>query len=333
MRIVLFASGEFALPTLRWLCSSPYEVARVVTQPDRLSGRGRRPTPTAVRELAEQYHLPVLASEDVNAPAVLDDLARLSARLGLVIAFGQKLGSRLTVRAAESASTSPAVFRCGCVNLHASLLPRHRGAAPVNYAILSGDEETGVTVFRLTERIDAGDILETRRTRIREAETADELHDRLAEIGVEAVQAALGLFENKQEPVGTPQPLEGATRAPKLRKEDGWIDFARPARDVANQIRGLWSWPGAACDYVSKDGLRRERVILARARASEPQASAGLPPGTLDGSLLAAAGTGAIEILEIKPASGRLMSWRDFVNGHRVAIGDRFVTITARPAA
>jgi methionyl-tRNA formyltransferase len=340
MKLILFASGEFALPTFRWLLSSPHRLARVVTQPDRVSGRGRKSTPTPVRKMADEHGIPVLAVDDVNTPEVLDEIANLNARLGLVIAFGQKLGPRLTARAGESANQqspltthrSPTVFRSGCINLHASLLPRHRGAAPVNYAILCCDEQTGVTIFRLMEKIDAGNILITRSTLIKPAETADELHDRLAQIGVDAVRAALELFE-QSEPVGVPQRLEGATRAPKLRKEDGWIDFARPARDVANQICGLWSWPGAACDYVSADGTRKERIILARARESDPDDSPELPPGSIDDRLRVATRPGSIEILELKPASGRLMSWRDFVNGRHVARGDRLVSIRQEPSA
>ncbi len=321
MRLVLFASGEFAIPTFRWLLNSPHEIVRVVTQPDRMGGRGRHPLPTPVRQMADERGLPVIAIDNVNAPTVLDELAGLNARLGLVIAFGQKLGPRLTAsRLDEPAGPIAPVFPSGCVNLHASLLPRHRGAAPINYAILAGDGETGVTVFRLTQRMDGGSVLVTRRTGIKPEETADELHDRLAGVGVDAVQATFGLFEREAEPPGTPQPAEGVTRAPKLRKEDGYIDFARPARTVANHVCAVWSWPGAVCEYVSMAG-HRERVTLARARPVELPGEP-LAPGTLDRRLHVATQPGYVEVLEIKPASGRLMSWRDFVNGRHVAPGD-----------
>src|SRR3989304_4518648 len=183
MRIVFLASGAFAQPTLRWLAQSRHEVALVVTQPARGSGRGRHVTRTPVNALAEELGLEPLEAEDVKAPDAVSRLCRLEGRAGLVIAFGQKLGPELLT-----------MMPGGCITLHASLLPKYRGAAPINWAVVRGEEKTGCTVFRITNRMDAGPILVTRWTEIKPEETAGELHDRLAGIGGDAMKAAMELF-------------------------------------------------------------------------------------------------------------------------------------------
>ncbi|MFH0980715.1 MAG: methionyl-tRNA formyltransferase [Planctomycetota bacterium] len=316
MKLILLASGAFAVPTLRSLHGSGrHEVVCVVTQPERGSGRGRKPTPTPVSQWALKLGLEVIEAQDVNDLAVVAHLQGYAAALGLVIAFGQKLGAELL-----------AVFPLGCVNLHASLLPKFRGAAPVQWAILTGEERTGVTVFRLSNRMDAGPILTTRWTLIKPEETAAELHDRLAQIGPDAVQAALELHAGGQIPPGQPQAEEQASKAPKLTKQHGHLDFAQQARVLANRVCGLWDWPGATCVFMSAASGRRERVTLARARVAE----AGGPPttpGLLDPRLYVAAADGFLELLEIQPESGRLMTWPAFINGRHVTAGDRFEAV------
>ncbi|MFQ5414626.1 MAG: methionyl-tRNA formyltransferase [Phycisphaerae bacterium] len=314
MRLVLLGSGEFALPTLRYLAESDHDVVAVVTQPARPSGRGRRTAETPVYAAAVESGIPTLAPDDVNAPEVVARLRSMDVRLGVVIAFGQKLGASLL-------ATMPA----GCVNLHASLLPKYRGAAPIQWAVAGGEEKTGVTVFRIVERMDAGPILASRWTYIKPDETAGELHDRLACIGVDAVRAALELYDDGAMPPGTPQDDGQATRAPKLRKRDGWIDFARPARRVADHIRGMTPWPGATARYEARDG-RWEKTIIVRARPADVPPGPSLEPGTIDERRYVAAADGFLEILEIRPSSGRIMTWRDFVNGRHVATGDMLVT-------
>jgi len=245
---------------------------------------------------------------------VIEELKSLEARVGVVVAFGQKLGR---------------VFRAsipaGFINLHASLLPRYRGAAPINWAIVRGEERTGCTVFRIVEKMDAGPILTSRCTDIEPDETAGELHDRLADIGVDAVRAALDHFSGDAIPEGMPQADGDATPAPKLQKSDGRVEFHRAARDVANFIRGMAPWPGAAARYESAGG-RWERVTLMRARAAEDPAPPSVPPGTLDARRYVAARDRFVEVLEIKPSSGRVMSWAEYVNGRHVAAGDRLVS-------
>ena len=313
MRLVFFASGEFAVPTLDWLVHSPHEVPLVVTQPARGSGRGRKRTRTPVAARAAELGLEVCEQEDVNEPAFVEQLHALQARLGLVIAFGQKLGPSVLV-----------AFPGECVNLHASLLPKYRGAAPINWAVVNGEERTGVTVFRLVNRMDAGPILSSRWTYIKPDETAGELHDRLAGVGVDAVQAALALFEGDAMPAGEPQDESAATKAPKLNKRDGWVRFDRPAREVVQHICGMTPWPGATARYEADDG-RWEQVTLVRARVTEIADRPAIDPGEIDTRRYVAAADQYVELLELKPSSGRLMTWPDYVNGRHVQPGDRFV--------
>ena len=313
MRIIFLASGTFAQPSLRWLAQSEHDVPLVVTQPARKSGRGRHVTRTPVRAMADDLGLESLEAEDVNASDGLERLQALDADLGLVIAFGQKLG--------------PAVLDAmsmGCINLHASLLPRYRGAAPINWAIINGEERTGCTVFRIVQRMDAGPVLTTRWTEIKPEETAGELHDRLAAISVDAVQAALSLFAAGQCPEGTTQEEAAATTARKLSKADGQVRFDEPAASIANRICGLTPWPGAAARFESREG-RWENVTLTRARRAEDPTTPKVPPGTIDARRYVATRDGYIEILELKPSSGRIMTWPEYVNGRHVAEGDRFV--------
>lgn len=319
MRVLFLASGAFAQPSLRWLALSGHEVPLVITQPARASGRGQRVTRTPVQALADELGLTVLPVEDINAPEVIENIRSLDCRLGLVIAFGQKIGRELI----ES-------FSGGFVNLHASLLPKYRGAAPINWAIVHGERRTGCTVFRIVERMDAGPILAMDETEIGEFEVAGELHDRLAELGVRTVQAALTQFESGRIPGGLPQDESQKSIAPKLKKSDGHVRFDLPARRVVNHIHGMTPWPGATARFVANDG-RWEDVAFIRARGAAeggPGSTASeAVPGTLDGNLHVVTASESMEILEIKPSSGRVMSWADYVNGRRVARGDRFVSL------
>ena len=235
MRILFVGSGEFALPTLRRLVDGGHEVPLIVTQPAKPSGRGRRTQATPVRDLAEELGIKSIEPDDVNALEIVSRIKSLDARLGVVVAFGQKLGPGLL-------QAMPG----GCLNLHASLLPALRGAAPIHWAIVRGAARTGCTVFRVVKRMDAGPILATCETAIDPQETTGALHDRLAKLGVEAVQEAIAQFEGGEIPSGTPQDDALATPAPKLKKADGFIHFDRPTREVLNRIRGMTPWPGAA---------------------------------------------------------------------------------------
>ncbi len=313
MRLIFLGSSEFAIPTLRWLAESEHEVAMVVTQPARTAGRGRRVTPTPVHALSKELGLEVFEAEDVNDSQAVSRIQSVGARLGLAISFGQKLGPELL-----------ATLPSGCVNLHASLLPKYRGAAPINWALVHGEQRTGVTVFKIVQRMDAGPILTSRWSMIKPEETAGELHDRLAAVGVDAVQAAFALYEGDADPEGAPQVEAEATKAPKLTKKGGIIDFDRPAEAVANHIRGMTPWPGARTCYESKNG-RWENVAIIRARKAESPEKPAVAPGTIDARRYVAVADGFLEVLELKPSSGRTMTWPEYVNGRHVCEGDKFV--------
>jgi len=312
MRVVFLGSGHFAVPALRWLDASEHQITLVITQPARRSGRGRKRTPTLVHSAATELGLEVFETEDVNTDNAVSTIRGTDSRLGVVVAFGQLLRGRLL-----------GALPAGCINLHASLLPKYRGAAPINWAIVRGEEVTGCTVFRIVKELDAGPVLSTRQTAIGAGETAGELHDRLAVLGVDAVAEALAMFEGDNVPAGRPQDDTVATSAPRLKKSDGAIDFARPADVVLNHIRGMTPWPGAATRFQARDG-RWENVTITRARCARGFAGPELPPGTIDGRQLVALPGGRLEILRLKPSGGREMCWGEYMNGRHVAEGDRF---------
>jgi len=313
MRIVFCGSGDFGIPTLRALVSGGHEIPLVVTQPPRPAGRGGRLSPTPLSRVAEELALPVVAAEDINAPAHVAAIARLRPDVVLVIDFGQKIGPEVRAAGAH-----------GAVNLHGSLLPALRGAAPVNWAIIRGLETTGVTTFFIVERMDAGRVLCQRATAIAPEETAEELRHRLAELGVEAVAETLAMLEAGRVE-GVEQDESLATKAPRLRKSDGRIDFSADAVTIRNLIHGCWPWPGGQAQYVSAEG-KVTPVVIARARALEGDAS-GLEPGSIGADHTVAAGRGRVEILQIRPAGRRLMNWGDFVNGYRAGPGARFLPV------
>ncbi len=317
MRIAFFGSGEFALPTFDSIRMDGHEIVVVVSQPDKVRGRGKDVTPTPVKAAALGEGLEVLTPTDVNVAEVIAKIKSARAELAYVAAFGQKIGPELLN-----------TFPFGIVNLHGSLLPAWRGAAPIQRAVMNGDHETGVTVFRIVEKMDAGPVLMMRRTAIGDTETADELHDRLSRIGCDAVRETLRLLMAEPTAPGESQDEARATLAPKLKKVDGHISFDHSALAVAHRICGMWSWPGAACRFVSADGRRDEVVILARARMYQGRPdSTGLTPGTITELLNVRTTDGELEILEIKPSGGSLMEWRDYVNGRHVKPGDRLLPI------
>ncbi|MBI4581183.1 MAG: methionyl-tRNA formyltransferase [Planctomycetes bacterium] len=314
MRVVYFGSGDFAAPALRWLVNSRHEVPLVVTQPDRPAGRGKtlHSTPVAQRAVAEG--LTVLRCEHVNAPEVVERIRSLNAGLGVVAAFGQKLLEPLR-----------RAFPLGCINLHASLLPKFRGASPIAGAILAGEKRTGVTVLRLVDRMDAGPILLKRETAIGPMETAGELHDRLAGIACDALGAALDLLERDPGYGGEPQDELQASHARKFKKSDGHLRFGEPAEQLALRVRAMHPWPGARCRFVPAENGKAVELILAAATAvpiTVPD-----PPGTITPVMTVATGQGTLEIHSVRPAGSREMSWQEFVSGRHVRPGDRLESV------
>jgi methionyl-tRNA formyltransferase len=314
MRIAFFGTGEFGLPAFQALREAGHEIAVAISQPDRPAGRGLRIRPTAIHALADELGVPHVQTADVNGVELRERLAGVE--LGVVAAFGQKLGAALL-----------AALPRGCVNVHGSLLPRYRGAAPHQWAIINGESVTGVTVFQLDERWDSGAIWSQRATPIGELETADELHDRLARLGAELLVEVLEtIASGRGRPV--PQDASQATRAPRLTRADAWLDWSQPAQVVVRRIHGLWSWPSATVRLVSAGG-REERVQLARARVIDGAASPGeqAPPGAFLDDLSIQTGRGRLRLLELRPAGGRLMGFEDYARGRRIAPGDRLVPL------
>jgi methionyl-tRNA formyltransferase len=294
-RILFAGSGAFGVPTLRALVAAGFELPLIVSQPDKPAGRGRQLTPTPIARLALDLHLPLLRTTNIN----LEPLPE--ADLLVVIAFGQKI--------------APAVVhhpRYGSINLHASLLPRHRGAAPIHWAILCGDEITGNTVIRLAERMDGGAVLGTSDPRPIGLSTTSELHDLLADDGPAVVLRVIEQLFTGQA-TETPQDESLATLAPKLSRDAARIDFAQPADLVARRIRAMYDWPGCRVTLHHRD---REvaRLTLVRAEAVHALVDAS-PPGTINADGSISAGTGAVRVLEVQPEGGRRMSLDAFRNG------------------
>ena len=307
MRIIFCGSGSFAVPSFRWLLGSRHEVATVVTQPPRPAGRGGRLAPTNVAKVCAEAGLEALECPDVNASAVLSSLRPLHADVICVVDFGQMIREPFRQLA-----------RHGAFNLHGSLLPELRGAAPVNWAIIRGYRRTGVTTFSLVDRMDAGPIHLQADTEIAEGETAEELRVRLSRMGAELVPKTVEMLEAGRAQL-QPQDDALATLARRLKKSDGRIDWRKDALAICNLIHGTWQWPGAQT-VLQLAGGKDIRVTIARSKPADGEA----PPGSVEKAGRVGCGSGRLEILQIKPAGRRLMAWRDFANGYRVAGGATF---------
>lgn len=247
MRIVFLGTSSFACPTVEALAEH-HDLAMVVTQPDRRAGRGRRLCPPPVKELAERLGLPIMQPEKASAPETVDALAALRPEILVVASYGQLLRRRLFALAPR-----------GTINLHASLLPKYRGAAPVHWAVIHGEKETGVTTFLLDEGMDTGDLLLMERTPIGEEETTGEVERRLATLGADLVLRTLaGLEDGSLTP--TAQRDDDVSYAPKLTREDGRIDWEQPAAAIHDRVRGLHPWPGAF-SLLGDERLKIHRTV------------------------------------------------------------------------
>ncbi len=310
MRIVYFGSGQFSVPSLRAVLAGGHDVAAVFTQPARPAGRSGAPRRTPVAEAASAAGATVIEAENINAPESVARLRSFEPDVIAVADFGQILRRGVL----EAPKLCP-------MNLHASLLPELRGAAPINWAILRGCRTTGLTTFRIVRAMDAGPIYLTQRLEIGPEETAEELKARLAEAGAGLMARTLDLLASGAAGAYE-QDHSAATRAPMLEKSDGLIDWSADAATIGNLVRGTWPWPGGQAGF---EHAGRAAMPMALARAVADQGEARGRPGEVDEELLVATGQGRLRVLEIRPAGKRLMSWRDFVNGYRVKPGDRFV--------
>jgi len=315
MKILYLGSGEFGIDSLNALEQSRHNIELIVTQPARPAGRGRKRKPTPVAAWAAENSINYIELENVNDASNIEQISKCSADLMVVIAFGQIIGKDLIELPPK-----------GAINVHASLLPKYRGAAPISWAVINGETRTGVSIITVAEKMDAGDILAQTSSQIGALDTAGELHERLAKLAapllletIDRIQAGTAQYR--------PQDESMATLAPKLKKSDGYLDFTHPARSLDDRIRGFWPWPGATAIYQSKKKGKSERITIARARAVEKTAAGDIKPGTFDEKLNVACGEGALQILALKPAGCSLMQFKSFVNGRGTKPGDRLVTL------
>lgn len=303
MRIVFMGTPDFAVPTLRRLLEGPDEVAGVFTQPDRAAGRGYKLIPPPVKVLAEEHRIPVFQPNKLKEEGVAEQLAGLAPDVIVVVAYGNLL--------------PPSVLElppCGCINVHGSLLPRYRGAAPIQRCVLNGDAVTGVTTMYMAKGLDTGDILLQRETPVGENETAGELFDRLSEMGADLLMETLRRLKE-----GTLHPVkqdDGASSyAHMLSRDMAALDWSRPARQIHNQIRGLSPWPCA------ETRLRNSRLKIYRSEiVSDKQGE----PGKLlsEKDFIVACGEQAVRLLEVQYEGSRRMSGGDFLRGRRLKLGE-----------
>jgi methionyl-tRNA formyltransferase len=305
MRIITLGTGPFAVPTLRALAASRHEVLRVVTRPP----RGRRPEPPPMEIAASELRLEVWQPETINAEDACTTLRGLAPDLLVVCDYGEILKPPALTAA-----------RLGGINLHGSLLPEYRGAAPVQWAVLNGDAETGNTVIQVTPGLDAGPILGVDRVAIDPDETAGELEARLSQRGAALV---LQVVDELESGTTQPQPQDNraASRAPRLEKEHGLIDWTQPALAIKNRVRALDPWPRAYTTWCRGAG-EPLRIILHRVQAIDA-ASESAPGAIIEASprLLVATGQAALELLSVQPAGKRVMSAAEFLRGYQLAAG------------
>ncbi len=315
MRIVYLGSGEFGLECLDALAHSNHSLELIVTQPAQPAGRGKKTTPTAVAKWADAQSIEYLETDNVNSPEIIQKIAAKEPEVLVVIAFGQKISPELVNLPTNRA-----------INVHSSLLPKYRGAAPINWAIIKGETETGISIITLAEKMDAGDILAQAKTSIEPDETAGRLHDRLAKIAAPLLLQTIDKIADGTAEFA-PQDHSKATVAPKLKKSDGLLDFTDPAEVLERKIRGLWPWPGGSALYTSQITGKSSRVTIAAAKVVKTQAPKDSPPGALDDNLNVICGKDALKIIKIQPAGKPLMDFADFVNGRRTVPGDLFTKI------
>lgn len=309
MRLVMMGTGPFAVPTYHILYETHHSVESLVTGPL----RGKRPAaPSLMRQIAAEHQTPIFDPEDINTPEAQARLWEFGADLLIVCDYGQIL-----------APATLAAARLGGINLHASLLPKYRGAAPINWAIYHGEATTGVSVIHMTPRVDAGPVIAQASTPIEPEETAAELEVRLAEIGAWLIRRAIDSLEaGNLEALAQVPAL--ASKAPRLKKTDGAIDWSRPALAIKNQIRALEPWPKTYTYWFRPEG-EPLRLILGPAKVVDGEPA---PPGTVleaaAGRLIVATGERALQLEGLQPSGKRLLSTAEFLRGYRVLPGQRF---------
>ena len=317
MRIVFCGTPQFAVPTLKHLLTQPdFEIAGVITQPDRPRGRGQELSFSPVKQVAKAAHLPVHQPEKIRAPGAQELLKQLSPDCVVIIAYGQIIPAGLL-----------SIPTYGWINLHASLLPKYRGAAPINWAIVNGETRTGVTTMRIDAGMDTGDMLLQREIEIGPTETAPELALRLSELGAPLMAETLRrLVEGTIVP--RPQNHAEASYAPMLKKEDGRIDWNRSAREIYNRMRGLAPWPGAYTTFRGQACHVLGEPVSKGVGADLPARGIGVAPGTLfreKNELFVMCGDATVlRVVAVKVEGRNQVSASEFANGARLKAGERF---------
>lgn len=298
-RIIFMGTPDFSVPALERLVAGRYDVAAVYTQPPRPAGRGKKPRPSPVQVAAQALGLEVRCPVNFRDPAEIAAFAALRADVAVVVAYGLILPRAVLEAPAH-----------GCLNIHASLLPRWRGAAPIHRAVMAGDAQTGVCIMQMDEGLDTGPVLYRDAVEIGPGDTAGSLHDTLAKMGAEAMSFTLAHYRDiaKQ-----PQPRRGVTYAEKIDKSEARVDWTRPAAEVDRHIRGLSPFPGAWCEI----GGERVKLLLSRVVDGSSR-----PGEVLDGTTVAC-GEGAVEVLRLQRAGRGPVDARAFLNGADLSPGDR----------
>ena len=317
LRLVFMGTPDIACPTLQALATaSGLHVVGVVAQPDKPRGRDLQLQPPPVKQLALRLGLPVLQPERARHEAFHAQLRELRPDLVVVLAYGQLLPQALLDIPAH-----------GCLNVHTSLLPRWRGAAPIQWAILEGDAQTGVTIMRMDAGLDTGGIVSTRATPIAPDDNAQTLHDRLALLGAELLVQTIPRYVSGELP-SRPQPADGVTYARKLTKDDGRLDWSQPASVLHHRLRAFTPWPGTFTFLPAQPRpllLKVWRAEVAEVRASDPPSSPAALPGQVlaadKSCLLIACREGALRLLEVQKEGGRRMNAAEFLAGHPFAPG------------
>lgn len=306
LRIIYFGTPEFAIPSLRRLIASGHHVVSVVSQPDRPRGRGHHLAPTPTKALAQEHGLPVLQPEKVRDEAFLESIRALRPDLGVVAAYGRLLPESLLQ-----------IPRLGMINVHASLLPRWRGAAPVHRAVIAGDTDTGVTIMRVVKELDAGPMFASLRRPIGPEETSPEVERALAELGAALLVDVVDRMADGRA-TEMPQDERRVTLAPKITRDEGMLDWNLPAVRIHNLVRGLQPWP------LVSSRISGGRTLLHRTAVLEERTTASA--GTVvraEGDRLdvATGGGGVLRLVAVQPEGRRVMSAREFLAGHRIAPG------------